>query len=174
MRRRLAEMAAEWRARLGAAFDGPVRAHRAADMRYGEQIFEIGVSLDGIEWDAVDPMKEIVERFHRRHEELYTYSAPDQEVVLVNARVAVIGALPALPEEPTVPARAPAGARGRRRVYLGAWREVPVYDLETLASGQVLEGPAVVEAATTTALLRPGDRARVTPLGWLDVTIARA
>jgi N-methylhydantoinase A len=82
-----------------------------------------------------------------------------------------VGELPALPEEPALPARAPAGPRQRRRVYLDGWREVPVYDLDALGPGQVVAGPAIVEAATTTALLRPGERATVTPLGWLDVRL---
>lgn len=30
---------------------------------------------------------------------------------------------------------------------------------------------AIVEASTTTVLLRRGDRAEVTPLGWLDVAV---
>ena len=54
-------------------------------------------------------------------------------------------------------------------MYLGEWREVPVYDLDALAPGQVVAGPAIFEAATTTALLRPDERASVTPLGWLDI-----
>src|SRR5262249_48845330 len=127
---------------------------RAVDMRYGEQIFEVGVSLDGVDLDAPDVMKEIVERFHRRHEELYTYSTPDQEVVLVNARLAVVGELPALPEEPALPARNPAAPRSRRRVFLDGWHEVPVYDLDAVAPGQAVTRPAIVEAATTTAPLR--------------------
>ena len=57
-------------------------------------------------------------------------------------------------------------------MYLDDWREVPVYDLHTLAAGQAVVGPAVLEAATTTVLLRGGDEAKVTPLGWLDVTVA--
>jgi N-methylhydantoinase A len=167
-----AEMEAEGRRRLAAVFDGPTAVHRSADMRYGEQIFEIGVPLDGVEWEGSDPMRQVVERFHRRHEELYTYSVPDQEVVLVNARVTVVGRLPALPQEPTLAARSPKGAARRRRIYLGEWLEVPIYDLDALAPGQVIEGPAVVEAATTTVLLRAGERARVTPLGWLDIKVA--
>jgi N-methylhydantoinase A len=167
-----AEMEAEGGSRLAAVFDGPTAVHRSADMRYGEQIFEIGVPLDGVEWEASDPMRQVVERFHRRHEELYTYSVPDQEVVLVNARVTVVGRLPALPQEPTLGARSPKGAARRRRIYLGEWLEVPIYDLDALAPGQVIEGPAVVEAATTTVLLRAGERARVTPLGWLDIKVA--
>ena len=172
LRRVFAAMEEEGRRRLAKAFTGPVRFQRAVDMRYGEQIFEVGVSLDGVDLDAVDVMKEVVERFHRRHEELYTYSAPDQEVVLVNARLAVVGELPALPEEPALPARSPAPPRGRRRAYFGAgggWREVPVYDLDTVAPGQAVEGPALFEATTTTVLLGASDRAVVTPLGWLDI-----
>jgi N-methylhydantoinase A len=167
-----AEMEAEGRRRLAAVFDGPTEVHRSADMRYGEQIFEIGVPLDGVEWEGADPMRQVVERFHRRHEELYTYSVPDQEVVLVNARVTVVGRLPALPQEPTLAARSPKGAARRRRIYLGEWLEVPIHDLDALAPGQVIEGPTVVEAATTTVLLRAGERARVTPLGWLDIKVA--
>ena len=100
-------------------------------------------------------------------------AAPDQEVVLVNARLAVVGELPALPEEPALPSRSAATPRSQRRVYLDAWREVPVYDLDAVAPGQVVVGPAIVEAATTTALLRAGERATVTPLGWLDIRIPR-
>ncbi|HSE95774.1 MAG TPA: hydantoinase/oxoprolinase family protein [Methylomirabilota bacterium] len=180
LRRVFASMEQEGRRRLARAFRGPVRIQRAVDMRYGEQIFEVGVPLDGVDLDTPDVMKEIVERFHRRHEELYTYSAPDQEVVLVNARLAVVGELPALPEEPPVSGRPPALPRTTRPVYfggpaggdgLGGWRPVPVYDLDAVAPGQSVTGPAIFEAATTTVLVRAGERATVTPLGWLDIRL---
>jgi N-methylhydantoinase A len=166
-----AEMAAEGRARLPATFDGPIRIHYGADMRYGEQIFEVAVPLDGVDWTLDDPMPDIVERFHQRHAELYTYALRDQEVVLVNARVAVVGVLPELPKEPALPERAPASPAMRRRIHLGDWIDAPVYDFDALASGQVIDSPAVVESATTTVLLRPGDRAAVTREGWLDIAV---
>ncbi|MGH7419402.1 MAG: hydantoinase/oxoprolinase family protein, partial [Candidatus Rokuibacteriota bacterium] len=168
LRRVFTDMERQARRRLG-SFRGPVTIHRALDMRYGEQVFEITVSLDDLDLDAPAMMKDVVERFHRRHEELYTYSLRDQEVVVVNARVAAVGALPAPPEEPALPSRLPASPRSRRRVYLDAWRDVPVYDLDGLAAAQVIDGPALLEAATTTVLLRAGDRATITPLGWVDV-----
>ena len=77
--------------RLRGWFKGPVRIERSAEMRYGEQIFEIDVSLDGLDWNAASLVDAIEERFHRRHEELYTYASPGQEVVFVNARVAAVG-----------------------------------------------------------------------------------
>ncbi len=167
------EMAAEGRQRLAAAsFSGTVRVRPSADMRYGEQVFEVGVPLDGIDFDAPNLLQRMADAFHARHEELYTYSLRDQEAVLVNARVTVIGELPALPREPEAPARPPAAPASLRRIYLGGWREVPVYAFDALAPGQAIEGPAVIEAATTSMLLRPGDLSRTTNLGWLDIAIA--
>jgi N-methylhydantoinase A len=168
-------MEAEGRRRLAeASFEGEVLVQRSADMRYGEQIFEVSVGLDAIDWQAPDLLSELAAAFHRRHEELYTYALPDQEAVLVNARVAVIGRLPDPPAEPGLPDRPPAPPHARRRIYLRQWRDVPVFDFEALAPGQALEGPAVVESATTTVLLRQGDLARTTPLGWLDIAVTAA
>ena len=167
------EMEAEGRQRLqAAAFTGPIRVQASADMRYGEQVFEISVPLDHLDLDAPGLLEQMADAFHRRHEQLYTYALEDQEAVLVNARVAVIGELPALPQEPALPPRTPAGCVRERAIYLGAWRSVPIYDFAGLAAGQLIDGPAVIEAATTSVLLRPGDRARTTALGWLDIEIA--
>jgi len=165
------EMEAEGMARLRASFAGPARAARAVDMRYGEQVFEITVPLDDVDWLVPDPLPQIVERFHRRHEALYTYSMPDQESVLVNARVTVSGILEELPQEPNLPAVPPAPPRGQRRIYLEDWVEAPVYAFDALAPAQRIEGPAIVESAMTTVLLRPGDAATVTPQGWLDIAV---
>jgi len=166
------EMESDGLARLRASFDGAARATRSADMRYGEQVFEIAVPLDGVDWTKADPLPEIVERFHRRHEELYTYCLPDQETVLVNARVAVAGMLGSLPQEPALPPAPPTAPRSERRIYLDDWISAPVYDFDRLAPAQTLWGPAIIESATTTILLRPGESATVTPLGWLDIALS--
>jgi N-methylhydantoinase A len=170
LRRLFAELEQEGRRRLG-AFGGPVSVHRSLDMRYGEQIFEIQVPLEGVDLEAANLMDEVATRFHRRHEELYAYSAPGQEVVIVNARVAVVGALPVLPAEGgSTPGRAAAGP-GRRRVWLGDWVEVPVWKLDALAPGHEVKGPAIFESATTTVLARESERVTVTRRGWLDIRI---
>ncbi len=167
-----ADMEAEGLARLRASFAGPTRTGRAVDMRYGEQVFEITVPLDDVDWSATDPLPQIVERFHRRHEALYTYAMPEQESVLVNARVTVAGILDELPREPRLPDAPPAPPVGTRAIYLdGGSVEAPVYDFGALSPSQRIAGPAVVESAMTTVLLRPEDGAVVTALGWLEITI---
>ena len=170
------EMEAEGLARLRASFPGPVRTSRAVDMRYGEQVFEIAVPLDdvaqGVDWNAENPLPQIVERFHRRHEALYTYAMPEQESVLVNARVTVAGILDELPREPNLPPAPPAPPLATRAIYLdGNFSEAPVFDFDTLAPGQQTAGPAIIESTMTTVLLRRGDEAEVTALGWLKITV---
>jgi N-methylhydantoinase A len=171
LRRLFDDMEADGRARLARAFSGPVSIRRGVDMRYGEQIFEVTVPLDGVDVTAPDLIEQVTARFHRRHEELYTYSAPDQEVVLVNVRLAVVGELPLLPAEPILESHGTTSPQGHRRVYVSTWLDVPVYRLDALRPGQPVEGPAIVESATTTVLIRPADRALVTPHGWLDIQL---
>src|SRR3989449_762985 len=116
------------------SFDWPVQGRRALDMRYGEQIFDIQVDLDGVDLQAGDLLDQAAERFHRRHEELYAYSAAGQEVVIVNARVAVVGALPVLPAGAGAIGRSAAASSPPRRVWLGDLVEVPLHRLEMLAA----------------------------------------
>ncbi|HJZ30821.1 MAG TPA: hydantoinase/oxoprolinase family protein [Hyphomicrobiaceae bacterium] len=172
VRSTFAAMQVEGRQRLeAAAFAGAIRVECAADMRYGEQVFEVSVPLDGIDFAAADLLQQMAAAFHDRHEQLYTYALRGEEVVLVNARVAVIGELPRLPQEPALVPQPPAPPAGERRVYLGSWRALPVYGFAQLAAGQLIDGPAVIESATTSVLLRARDRARTTPLGWLDIEV---
>jgi N-methylhydantoinase A len=166
-----AAMEPEGRDRLG-WFDGEVTLQRSADMRYGEQVFEIPVSLDDLDWTSPALATLLAERFHAAHERLYTYALRDQEVVLVNARLSVTGRLPQIEEAPALAPLAQAEPKAQRLVYLGGARiRLPVFDFQALAAEQRISGPAVIESDTTTVLLRQGDTARFDARGWLDVAI---
>ena len=164
------EMEREGRERLG-WFDGDVTIARSADMRYGEQVFEIAVRLDDMNWQSPTVAQDIEAAFHRAHEALYTYSLPDQDVVLVNARASVIGRLAPPPAHSGIRASAPIAAKARRNVYLGGWMAIPVYEFGGLAAGQAIAGPAIVESDDTTVLLHAGDRGRYNGRGWLEIDI---
>jgi N-methylhydantoinase A len=163
-------MEAEGRTRLG-WFDGEVTLHRSADMRYGEQVFEIPVSLEDIDWDSPALAMIVAHVFHAAHERLYTYALRDQEAVLVNARLSVVGRLAQVEGAVSAARFVEAGPKAERRIYLGDWILVPVFDFLALAQDQRIAGPALIESDTTTILLRPGDTARFDTRGWLDVAI---
>jgi N-methylhydantoinase A len=168
------ELEAHATSRLKDWFGGEIAIERSAEMRYGEQIFEIDVALDGIDLNSPTLMSEIEERFHLRHEELYTYASRDQEVVFVNARVAAVGQIAiAEPEARAVMQAQPCAPRSRRNAYFGAWREVDVFAFDDLKPGDGLHGPAIIEAETTTVVINEGDRLSVNAQGWLDIRVAK-
>ncbi len=165
-----ADMEADGRARMQAWFDGDIACRRTAEMRYGEQVFEIDVPLGGIDLAAPDAASQLKQAFEERHQELYAYHLPEQAPVLINARLATVGKLEHLAIE-TVAGGGGAQPVGTRQVFLGEWIDIPVYAFEALDPGQRVAGPAAIEAATTTVLLRSGDTAVTTPQRWLDVTV---
>lgn len=165
------QMESEGRARMARWFDGPIDVMKSADMRYGEQIFEIDVSLDGIDLEALDVADALKRAFEARHRALYTYALEDQQPVVVNARVATVGALSKPPREPAARSGGASVPEMNRAIYLRGWQTVPVYAFDALHAGQSIAGPAIVESATTTVLLRAGDEVSVTSERWLDIRI---
>jgi N-methylhydantoinase A len=167
-----AELERQAAGRLRSWFNGPITTERSAEMRYGEQVFEIDVPLNDVNWAAPDLVDQIEQRFHRRHEELYTYASPGQEVVFVNARVAAVGQVStrATDAKATQPEKLCA-AQSTRRAFFGTLRDIPVYAFDALLPGHSLTGPAIIEAETTTVLIDAGDRVTVNALGWLDITL---
>src|SRR3954468_2361899 len=158
--------------RLRSWFGGAVTIERSAEMRYGEQIFEIDVALNDLDWNAADLVDQIEDRFHRRHEDLYTYASRGHEVVFVNARVSATGQVAARSQD-VRPASVSAACipRTTRQAIFGKWCEVPVYSLESLAPGQSFEGAAIIEAETTTIVVNAGDRVMVNALGWPEIEL---
>jgi N-methylhydantoinase A len=166
-----AELEQQAGGRLRSWFGGAVTIERSAEMRYGEQIFEIDVALDDLDWKAADLVDQIEDRFHRRHEDLYTYASRGHEVVFVNARVSAIGV--AARSQDVRPASVSAACipRTTRQALFGKWCEVPVYSLESLTPGQSFEGAAIIEAETTTIVVNAGDRVMVNALGWPEIEL---
>ncbi len=114
----------------------------------------------------------IEDRFHRRHEELYTYASRDQEVVFVNARVAAVGEVSQRGQDtrPT-PSAAACSPRATRQAWFGAVARSPGLCARRPRPGHTLAGPAIIEAETTTVVVNDGDRVTVNALGWLDIEL---
>ena len=148
-----------------------VEINCSADMRYLDQIYEVTVPLP----DAALPDGEFVARlsanFHRRYQELYSYSQQDQEVRLVTLRVAALGKLPKIAQRDRSVDGDTASPVGRRRVYLGEWQEAATYAADSLPAGAEIAGPAILESDFTTILVWPGDTAVVDAMGGVELRV---
>lgn len=170
-----AELEAQGRAKLYAQglVDAAIEVVYSADMRYLDQIYEVTVPVPDLTQDCTAIMEQWAANFHKRYQELYAYHQQGQGIRLVTMRVAVLGRLPkiTLPEQPSN-GHAALAQKGQRRVFLGSWREVPVYATDKLVPGLTLDGPAILESAFTTIVLEDGDRAMVDRYGGLELHIA--
>jgi N-methylhydantoinase A len=117
--------------------------------------------------DAPDPA-DLRAAFDRAHDSAQGFALPDQPVEAVTFRLKARAPQPG-PAVGQGRAAMPA-APGERVVHFGgAPLATPVLARTSLAAGTTIEGPAIVEEATSTTVLPPGWTARVLPDGSLDV-----
>ena len=149
------------------------RLLRAMDLRYIGQQWDITV---GVASGTLDPTAARAE-FEREHDRQYGHVQPGGTIEITKLRVTGVGELPRL----ALP-RAPAGERSpipreRRPMWIDAaagWQETPIYAGATLAAGNEIEGPAIIDEATTTVLVGAGDRLRVDAAGNFAIALRGA
>jgi N-methylhydantoinase A len=143
--------------RAGEDLESP-ELRRRADLRYRGQSFELTVDADDL--------GEIEERFGAAHEQRYGYRMEGEEVELVNARLVATVAVdrPELSEDA---AGEEPEAEQRRANFDGEWSDVPVLDRSQLGCGSDVSGPAIVEFAEATCVVRPGWAGAIDAAGTL-------
>ena len=166
---------------------GTVQLARSADVRYGRQSWELEVEVPAGRLEA-PALATIAAEFHERHRQQYGYAMEGEELILVNAQVSAVAALPKPPLGATVGrgaaessasvAGAAAGMAhdqpGERQTWLGGrWVRASIYDRRGLPPGAAIAGPAIVEQLDTTTFLGLGDRAVADAFGNLVVEVAQ-
>jgi N-methylhydantoinase A len=156
--------------------DGQIEIRRSIDMRYVGQVHECTVDIGRFEIDATS-IKTVKDAFHRRHEELYTYSERHNAVEVVNIESTLYGHVDK-PKPPRVGKGTPAAEaiKGyRKAIFAAAGRpqRTAIYDGERLGAGATVSGPAIIEEVTTTIVVEPGWTARLDASGSYVITRAR-
>jgi N-methylhydantoinase A len=136
-------------------------------------VHECTVDIDTFEIDA-KTIDRIKDAFHRRHEQLYTYSERHSLVEVVNVESTVYGLIDK-PETPVLSEgkRAHEALKGRRKAIFAASGDslsAPVYDGGALGAGAEIEGPAIIEETTTTIVIEPGWKAELHRSGSYVIT----
>jgi len=141
-----------------------IAVKRSLEMRYVGQVHECTVDIDVFEINE-KTIERVKHTFHRRHEELYTYSEPHSLVEVVNIESTLYGLIdkPKLPalKKGVAPRRA---IKHHRKSIFGAGGKgvrVAVYDGAQLGAGANIAGPAIIEEITTTIVIEPGWAAKL-------------
>lgn len=148
---------------------------RSADIRFAGQGFELLTRLPDGPFDADSPAR-ILEAFAAGYARVFGQVPPVQEIELMNLRVAAI--------ESGVDRPLNLSSSGREQWKHGAthrnmwlsvnkdWSSAPAVAREGLQQGDRLEGPAIVEDASSTLVIPPGASAFADAAGNLIVEFA--
>ena len=136
-----------------------ITVRRSLDMRYVGQVHECTVEIDPFVIDE-PALSKLIEAFHARHEELYTYSERQSVVEIVNVESAIWGKVDRPNRMTVAPGKGAAAAlEGTRPMIFDASaipQDAPVYAGARLGAGDRITGPAVIEEVTTTLVIEPG------------------
>jgi N-methylhydantoinase A len=146
------------------------QSRKAFDLRYFGQQWTVKV-----ECESTDPAV-IRAAFEEHYQRLFGYIQPMGAIQIVNLRMAAIGKLDPLEVERFPGEIGNPVAYARRPVWIDRDRgivETPIYDGTVLTARQSLTGPAIIEEATTTIFVGPGDRLTMTDAGNYLIAIAR-
>ncbi|MCC7486783.1 MAG: hydantoinase/oxoprolinase family protein [Burkholderiales bacterium] len=135
---------------------------RSADMRFAGQGFELVTPLPAGPYTA-ESEAAIRDAFIATYRQMFGQVPPVAKIEIINIRVAV--------SAPTGDGRLDTRAsrdgggnalKGKRRAWvpaLKAYSDVPVYERFALSAGDAIDGPAIVEEASSTLIVPPGARA---------------
>ncbi len=132
--------------------------YRSLEMRYLGQIHECTVNIKTFDINN-ETIEKIKKAFHKRHEELFTYSELQSPIELVNIESTLYGRIdkpsPAEIENDFLLKDALKSYRNLIYSSSGELIKTPVYDGNKLSADHRINGPAVVEEDTTTLVIEP-------------------
>ncbi|MER2535178.1 MAG: hydantoinase/oxoprolinase family protein [Rhizobiaceae bacterium] len=137
-----------------------VMVQYTAELCYVGQSFFLDVPLDV---EVPDIAASLHGSFVARHEQLYGH-APEAPVMIVSVRsVHRVSRPTESVADDSLPTQPASAVSTRPVLFLDqtAYMDTPVYLRHSLAIGQIVEGPALLEQADTTVVVSPGWRARV-------------
>ncbi|GEP85538.1 Acetone carboxylase beta subunit [Staphylococcus piscifermentans] len=141
------------------------------DLRYEGQDHPVEVTVPYEEVQE-NNLNEIIKSFHKKHEQLYTYTLPENGIEIVNIKISVLGKI----DKPIIKKITPQKGdpvKEERNVYFEnhGWEKVKIYNRDFLPIDEIFEGPAVIEEKSTTIPINPKDKVKKDEYGNLIIYI---
>jgi acetone carboxylase, beta subunit len=113
-----------------------------------------------------EDVEALIGSFEELYAKIYARSARSPELGFMFTSAISLGAVavekPRLPESDESPEIPEAARKGMRRIWWdGGWVDATIFEMEGVAAGNVIEGPAVLEDPATTFVVPPGAGARL-------------
>jgi acetone carboxylase beta subunit len=144
---------------------GDVRFAHLVRMQYFGQLIDIEVDAPRPELASAEDVDALTDAFETTYTRMYARAASSPELGYLVSQVIVKGSVPI--EKPTLPdmpkeSGSPPVKQTRPVWWSDAFTDTDIYEMDDVRNGHVIEGPAVLEAESTTFTIPPDRRA------WLD------
>jgi N-methylhydantoinase A/acetone carboxylase beta subunit len=142
-----------------------VRFSHMVRMQYYGQLVDIEVDSPTAELSTAEDAQALCDTFETTYQRMYARAASSPELGYLVAQAIVKGSVPV--EQPQLPVLetaegTPPSKQTRAVWWSDGWVDTPIYEMTDVRPGHRLDGPAVLEAESTTFPIPPDRKA------WLD------
>lgn len=139
-----------------------------AEARYPDQVWELDVPMRMSSFASDADVEQLRDDFHSTHQQVFGVSDSASPVEVVSWRARVTCDL-GQHQPPHITSNGTPDDDRHRRAFFPetGWLSTPVLDLNQMAPGTAVPGPALIESPQTTAVIYPGAIARRTSVGSL-------
>ncbi len=137
-------------------------------MQYYGQLVDIEVDSPSAELSTADDAQALCDAFEQTYTRMYARAASSPELGYLVAQAIVKGSVPVeQPQLPTLPSveGAPPVKESRPVWWSNGWEETAIHEMDDVRPGHKLEGPAILEAESTTFPIPPDRTARLDERG---------
>jgi acetone carboxylase, beta subunit len=131
-------------------------------VQYVGQLNDVEIDLPFSAVKTADDVRTIIAKFEEAFSKQFSRAARSPELGYLVTTVVIRGihkvVKPVLPQEPVAgPSPVAAAYKEGRQIYRhGKWHDAAILEMEKLAPGNVVLGPAVIESSATTLVVPPG------------------
>ncbi|MEM7541871.1 MAG: hydantoinase/oxoprolinase family protein [Pseudomonadota bacterium] len=144
------------------------------DAHYGAQIWDISVDLGVERLNSDQDVADLCEAFHAAHRRIYNVDDRGSPIEFVNWTGRLAVSLPQSSSSSGAAETVAVNKAGTREVWFDvkAPRNATICRGDSINIDETIEGPAIIEEATTTLVLPPGTNARLTGAGSYYVSLS--
>ena len=120
------------------------------------------------------PGKNITEEFRNIHQREFGFNPPGRKIQVQDIRVRAEGNTPRPGNAKISRNGEPGQPVSKEDCYFrDGWQETPVYKMESLYAGNVIQGPAIILQGTSTILIEPDCKATVSDFGDIKIEVGQ-
>lgn len=154
-----------------------IRLELYMDARYDGQEHTVKIPVPALQLDAESFIEQITAQFHQSHQQEYTFNLPDSMIEIVNLHLVAFGVLDKAKLSPISRSQSSCAASAKIGVRQVDYddqgiHQTSIYQRDLLLHGMTFIGPAIIEEATTTTVVLPGNKVEIDAFGGIHIDLA--